>query len=136
MLTLAEIEHRVQALATRIGATANDLPTFGHSRDGGYPHIEVDEHGYHYVTVERGNELEHITTPDIDELLWQIFQNAAAALAIGFELKHRISGQDFRRQMFAKRIELLGTLLPAWAKRERAYVDAVLLKNPYDDSKY
>lgn len=86
--------------------------------------------------MERGKELKRITTDDFDELLWHIFQNAAARLAIRFELKHRIPGQDFRRQMFANRIELLAALSPASAERERTYVDAVLLKNPYDDSKY
>ncbi|MEO7359019.1 MAG: Imm63 family immunity protein [Gemmatimonadaceae bacterium] len=136
ILTLAELEHRVKVLGVGIGATPNDLPTFGYSRDGGYPHVEVDAHHYHYITVERGQELTHIITDDLDELLWHVFQNVAATLATKFELKHRIAGQDFRRLMFAKRIELLGALSPVWAERERAYVEALLLKHPYDASKY
>jgi len=39
MKTLREIEADVNALATRIGASANDLPTYGKSRDFAYPHI-------------------------------------------------------------------------------------------------
>ncbi|WP_245331770.1 hypothetical protein [Bradyrhizobium sp. NAS80.1] len=64
MKTLQEVESDVAALATRVGANRNELPTYGHSRDLGYPHVEIDASSYHYVVVERGQELDRQSTVD------------------------------------------------------------------------
>jgi hypothetical protein len=47
MKTLREIKADVAALARRIGASDQDLPTYGVSEDGARPYIEV-EHGFYY----------------------------------------------------------------------------------------
>jgi hypothetical protein len=96
-LPLTEIKSRVKKLAAVIAASAETLPTFGSSEQSGRPHIEVDSRGYHYIVAERGQELERLTTSDIDELLYLIFQWITFELAIKYELDHRIQGQDVRR---------------------------------------
>jgi hypothetical protein len=109
------------------------LPTYGVSRDFGYPHIEVDSAGHHYVVVERGKELKRITTPQLDELLYHVFESIAFSLAGRYEVKHRIAGEDCRRQMFRYQVELLATLDPAWAARCAAKHLQILEKNPFHD---
>ena len=131
---LAEIERKVRELAALIGATGYLLPTFGRSEDGARPHIEADAAALHYVVVERGKELEHVTTCDIDELLWHVFQSVTFDLASDFAVKHRVEGRDFRRTLFSKQLELLAALSPEWARREALYQKGVLYRNPYDDT--
>jgi hypothetical protein len=48
----------IDDLAQRIGASGLILPTYGRSEDFARPYIEVDDSGYHYVVVERGQEME------------------------------------------------------------------------------
>jgi hypothetical protein len=131
--SLVEIEARVRELAARIGATGDKLPTFGRSEDGARPHVEVNTSGLHFVVVERGEELERFTTNDLDELLWRVFESITFSLASDYEGRHRVRGQDFRRVMFAKQVELLATLSPAWAAREARNHDQILERHPFED---
>lgn len=135
MKSLQEIEACVAALAARIDAPAGALPSFGRTRDGGHPHVEVHGGAYHLVTVERGCEQERRRTPDLDELLYWIFADVTHQLAFAHELQHRVAGQDCRRIAFAKQLELLGRLGPAFAQRRGDEIDRVLRRHPYDDAR-
>ena len=134
MLTLSQIEAQVEQLATRVGASEYILPTYGRTEDGARPHIEVDSRGYHYVVVERGQELEHHTTNELDELLYLVFKGVTFSLAINYELKHRVKGQDFRRVLFQRQIELLSALSPDWGERELRQHHETLRQHPFDDN--
>ena len=133
MVTLSEIKAEVDRRAALIGASGRVLPTYGHSDDFGYPHIEVDERGYHYVVVERGNELERTTTPSLDELLYRIFNGVTFSLAVNYEVQHRIAGEDCRRQIFRHQIELLSRLDARWAARCSKEKGRILRENPFRD---
>lgn len=133
MRTLAEIELEVKRLAGIIEASVEALPTYGFSADFGRPHIEVGELEYHYVAVERGQEISRVSTSDLDDLLFQIFCDVTFHLAVEYELEHRIETQDCRRIIFRRQIELLSTLSPAWAGCESARHVMILDANPFDD---
>lgn len=133
METLAEIEAEVNYLASRIGAAGTVLPTYGRTEDFARPHIEVDTRGYHFVVVERGEELRRDTTRDLSELLYFVFETITFSLACKHELHHRVSGQDVRRLLFAKQVELLSSLSPEWAERESREHEQILLKHPFRD---
>jgi Immunity protein 63 len=134
MKSIPDIKSEVDRLAAIIGATGHpSLPTYGFTRDAGYSHVEVDSRGYHLVTVERGEELERITTKDLDDLLYHIFENVTSSLAGEYELAHRIKGQDFRRIYFQKRFELLSQLSPRWGERGRQKIQDTLRASPFDD---
>jgi hypothetical protein len=133
-ITLSDIKSEVDRLARLIGAPEGYLPTYGHTEDGARPHIEVDPSGYHYVVVERGQELERITTTDIDELLSTIFASVTFSLACDYELRHRKANQDSRRLMFRRQIDLLSILSPEWAVREGERHEEILLRHPFDDA--
>jgi len=118
LVDLSEIKHRVVTLATLIKVDSKRLPTFGHSRDFGYPHIEVDAL-YHFVVIERGVEIERRSTSNLDELLFWVFESVTFGLASDFELSHRKDGEDSRRQLFSKQVELMNLLSFDWANRLR-----------------
>lgn len=130
--SLAEVEATVKHVAARLGEPTG-LPTFGYTVDGGHPHVEVDGRGYHYVSVERGQEQRRDTTATLDELLYWIFRDATFGIAVAYELAHRVAGQDFRRILFARQVELISRLDPRWRERCADEQREILRKHPFDD---
>jgi immunity protein 63 of polymorphic toxin system len=134
MMSLSEIKTEVDRRAGLIGAAGHRaLPTYGHTQDGARPRIEVDSRGYHFVVVERGQEQERFTTPNLDDLLFRIFQSVTHELAFAYELVHRVEMQDCRRLAFRRQVELLSQLSPNWAEREAQGQSRILTEHPFDD---
>jgi hypothetical protein len=132
MLSLGQIRSRVNRLALRIEAPQQILPTYGRSADFGRPHIESDR-AYHFVVVERGQELERRTTWDLDQLLYWIFAGITFELACQFELENRIPTADFRRALFRKQLDLLGELDHKWRTRRKVEILSILSAHPFSD---
>jgi len=132
--SLDEIKSEINRLAAQIGAPDDLLPTYGYTVDGAHPHIEVDAGGYHYIVVERGQEVSHVTTNDLDELLYNVFEGITFELACRYELKHRVTGQDFRRLLFKHQAELLSMLSARWDEIESRDHQRILQQHPYDDN--
>jgi hypothetical protein len=134
MKSLAEIKDEVDRRAAIIGAAGrHSLPTYGHTEDGARPHIEVNSAGYHFVIVERGEEQSRISTQDLDELLYRIFEVVTSDLAFAFELSHRVETQDCRRLAFRQQIQLLSVLSTTWAERRAQEHKQILREHPFDD---
>jgi len=133
MKTLAEIQVEVEKLAAQIYASREALPTYGTSADFGRPHIEIRGREYHYVAVERGQELVRVAATNLDELLFLIFRDVTFHLAAEFELQHRIELQDCRRIIFYHQVQLLSTLSSAWAVRQADAHRRILGAHPFDD---
>jgi hypothetical protein len=134
MKTLTEIKSEVDSRAAMIGVSGHrSLPTYGQTEDSARPHIEVDSLGYHFVVVERGHEFSRITTRDLDELLYHIFQTLTFTLAFDYELAHRIETQDCRRLGFQKQVEILTQLSESWGRRRAQEHEQILQKHPFDD---
>jgi len=121
-------------LASQIGATGNDLPSYGVTRDFGYPHVEVKGSTYCWVVVERGREIRRKETRDFEEFLYWVFANVTSTLATEYASKNRIKDQDFRRVLFAKQVELLEKLSPSWAQARESEIADILQRRPYNDS--
>jgi len=138
MKTLNEIQIEIEHLASRIGATKSELPTYGITRDFAYPHIEVRNTTYCYVIVERGQEISRKETQDFDELLYWVFADVTFNLALKYEVKIRVEGSDSQvsqRIWRGKQLELLNKISPLMAlAREREV--AVIPRDPtYDDNR-
>jgi immunity protein 63 of polymorphic toxin system len=129
-LTLAQIKVEIDRRASRIGASGNLLPTYGDTEDFARPHIEVDSRGYHRVVVERGVERDRVTTPDLDELLYHVFRAITSTLAGS---GRRVKGEDFRRQMFRRQLDLLTKLDPKWSARRAEEHLQILRDYPFND---
>lgn len=133
MKTLQQIEADVAALATRVGANRDELPTYDHSREFGYPHVEVDSGLYHYVVVERGRESTRRSSPHYADLLYWIFADVTHDLAFSYELTHRVEDQDCRRIAFPRQIELMRRLGADMGARLEREIAEILERSPYDD---
>lgn len=104
-------------------------------RHDGSAHVEVVGDLYNYVVTERGSEFERRPAADKDELLYWLFADVTFSLACDFEARHRISGEDSRRQLFSKQVELLKHLKAAWAEREQKEHEQILAEHPFQDGR-
>lgn len=132
LLSLFEIHDQVDRLAQLIGAHSDNYPLFGQTNGMGRPHVEVDE-AYHYVVSGRGTEFSRDTTEELDTLLYWIFRDITSEMSAHFELRHRKPGEDFRRQMFEKQIELLKILSSDWASEAAADHREILMRHPFSN---
>ena len=104
------------------------------SSDDGTAHVElVDGWNLSYVVSEHGRERERRRTHDFQEILYWMVEDVVGELACEYEAGHRIAGQDPRRQVFSRRIEMMGRARPAWGKLQSAQLDRVLEQAPYLD---
>lgn len=121
-------------MAAVIGASNYaGLPTYGFSRDAAHPHIEVDSTAYHWVVVERGQELDRFTTAQVDAFLERVFTAVTFELATAYELAHRAELTDCRRLIFQHQIKLLSMLSPRWAQAESERHAHIISTHPLDD---
>jgi len=133
MLTLSEIEIKVNALAQNIGAPQDILPTYGYSEQSARPHVEVSPQAYSYVVAQGGQEVSRDATRDIDRLLYKIFVDITFGLAVTYAEKDRIEDQDIRRVVFPRQVELLTLLSPQWGERTSQEQVQILKRAPFDD---
>jgi hypothetical protein len=133
MLTLSEIEVKVNELAQKIGAPQGILPTYGYSEQTARPHVEVGSRAYHYVVAQSGQEVSRYAALDVDELLYKIFTDVTFELSITHAEKQRIENQDIRRLAFSHQIELLTLLSPQWGERGSQEHAQILEQAPFDD---
>lgn len=54
-------------------------------------------------------------------------------MASEYELEHRKPNEDFRRQLFAKQIELMEQLDSKFAQWNKEELEKILEKSPYED---
>jgi len=130
-LNLDEIKGKVNDISLLIEAPEELLPTYGISRDFAYPHIEIDEIGYHFVIVERGEELNRKTSKDIDDLMYWVFESVTFSMASDYELKHRVENQDSRKLLFKTQLDMIGKISEKFAERLQAEFDQILKVAPY-----
>jgi hypothetical protein len=121
---LDSLRRAIEELASLIEAPPYDVPTSDPSKEG--PHIEHDARGFHFVQVERGKEFQRFTSKSADEILYVIFQQVTFFMAVAYEVRHRIPGQDHRRQIFPYQLELLQRLQPAWSARAKGTMSGVI----------
>jgi hypothetical protein len=132
--SISTIRKKIREYGKRINAPSR-LLTIRTSSDGfGTPHIEIDEKGYNYVVSERGEEYERRQTKDINILLYWIFKSIVFIMASDYELENRKTNEDFRRQLFAKQIELMEKLDSKFTQWNKKELDKILEKSPYEDN--
>jgi hypothetical protein len=131
---LENVKAEVKRLAALLGAPESDLPTFGAESDDNRAHVEIVGEAFHYFFVERGVEFGRVSTLNLDELLYQVFQHITFSLACRQELANRIPDEDPARQRFRIQEKLLTGLAPAWGERRKREQQDVLHEHPFDDT--
>lgn len=123
---------RAYQMAEKLGAPRSEERYIHGSGDVAIT-VEVDGDTYVRVVTERGQESERRATRDLDEFLFWMISGTVFDMASAHELAHRIAGQDSRRLLFAKKIELFARLGPDWAKRAVEHTNAILANHPFMD---
>lgn len=115
MLTQAEVESAIVAVAARLPGVRPDQIPDGVNRDAGYPFVRVEDGLLVYLAYERGREILRKETSDLDELLWFVFHDVTRQLATKWELAHRgFRRKDSRRLWFPRWVLLMTELKPEW----------------------
>ena len=130
---LISLREKYRQLSIRLGASPTFQTFFETAQHDGTPHVEIDGDEYIYVVTERGLRYDEQRTTDEDEILYWLLADASWAMASGYELRNRIEGQDFRRLLFAKDIELMENVNREWGERKRKYYANILMEHPYND---
>ncbi|MFX1495892.1 MAG: Imm63 family immunity protein [Promethearchaeota archaeon] len=132
--SISTIRRKVKEYGKRINAPNHLLSIHTISDGFGTPYIEIDKNGYNYVISERGIEYERRRTKDIEKLLYWIFEQIVFIMANEYELENRKSGEDHRRQLFAKEMELMKKLDMKFTRWYKEKLDKILKEYPYDDT--
>src|SRR5262245_62216674 len=118
-------------LAKTLGVPEEEIPTREVPAFEG-TFVRVSGGQLELVNVERGRETA-TRMAGVDELLYAVFRHITWHLAGRFELQHRRRGEDFRRQLFAEHVRLLGELRADWAEAGRREYERVLESHPFND---
>ena len=95
--------------------------------------IERVGNSYHYVLSERGDEFERRVAEDSDRILYWLISDLTFSAATVYELHNRRADQDFRRQLFAEQLRLLGLLRPDWEDEMHEEMAEILNRAPFND---
>ena len=95
----------------------------------------VNDKGFHCVSIDdRGNIEPEVTYRDAEGILFALYWGITANLAVEYARLHQKSGEDWRRTMFAKQLELLQVLGEPYYIKGKHAIDEVLANSPYNDA--
>ena len=132
-MTLATLGKQYREIAEKLGAPEYYCRFATTPQHDGSPHIEVIGDQFHFVVTERGSEFERRKTTDPQDILFWLVSGLTFGMACEWELKHRIEGEDSRRQLFQKQIDLLSQVNQDWAERMRESCKKILEEHPFED---
>jgi hypothetical protein len=133
ILSTAELRALIIRLGAKIGLSEARLGKVDEANDFAAPFI-FSTNRYHWVVREHGQEVQHKTTTDLDQLLYWMFENVTHGLASDFALEHREPQQDFRRMLFQKQLDLIEKLEPSWRHRLATRLNDILSDAPFADN--
>jgi len=97
-------------------------------------YVYADSAGYHLDIIgDRGGIAEEKIIDNLEDLYFELCWTLVSSISTLYASKNRIKGRDWRRIMFAKRIELLENLNFDFGKKGKTLVDEILENAPYND---
>ncbi|WP_417810608.1 Imm63 family immunity protein [Thalassospira alkalitolerans] len=129
--SLKEIQLLVFHLGDKIDASYASTIIFDSSPQNGRSHLEIKGDEFHYICKERGLIIYDNKTNNIDELLYWIFQNISFEMALDYEFKNRKKGQDSRKILFSKQLEILQKISEKWKLKRQEEINGILKFNPF-----
>lgn len=133
MITIENLQSQYFNLAARLEAPPGYVQFHRTSQDDGSAHVEVHGEDMVYVHTEKGLTRDEKKTRDPEELLYWLISDLTFQMAVEYEAQHRNPGEDARRQVFQKNLELLAVLNPAWSRQKQDEYSAILARNPFED---
>lgn len=126
---------RYRALLALIGETVDEHPLFFSRQDDGMAHLEFHGDGsVSSVVTERGVTIASTRFDDAEELLYHLVRGAIWMMACDYEKSHRVEGQDLRRVLFTRDLELMNRVSSVWGERRLAEIEEMLRRYPYSDN--
>ena len=101
------------------------------SPEGMYIYMENDK--YYYVFTEKGKIREKKELVTEEEVLWYVLELVLFNVAMDYAIKNRKKGEDFRRILFKKEIELYSRFGENFKVRKVEAINRILESNPYID---
>ena len=101
------------------------------SPEGTYIYMENDK--YYYVFTEKGKIREKKELVTEDDVLWYVLEVVLFNVAMDYAIKNRKKGEDFRRILFKKEIELYSRFGENFKMRKVEAINRILECNPYID---
>lgn len=133
-MTIEELQIRYDELLQRARPVPGKYRLQTQRSDDGSPHVEAVGDEFHFVTTERGLELDRERYASAEELLYAAVGLDTFFLGVDFEFRNRVPDRDCRRLIFAKQIELLEAIDPDWAARKEREIAEILSGNPFVDA--
>jgi len=125
-----DLRKRLETELMKIDGDVGLLPDIDISNDFAKPFIEIDRHRYNYVCRERGEEIFRKFPFDLNELLYEVFDNLTFEMATMWELKNRKKNEDFRLQLFAKQVDLMTRINKDFGERLNDRLQSILKFDP------
>jgi hypothetical protein len=116
--------------AKTLGISVYEFPTEELPPEGHF--VSLAKNALQYGYTERGTD--RCTNPkDVDELLFLVAKDVTWKLASDWELKNRIKGEDSRKQLFSRHVELMTSLNKDWKAAMDSQYEEILSRHPFDD---
>ena len=97
-------------------------------------YVFFNDKGYYLDTVgDRGGFYEQKYFKTFEELSFDLCWDFCSVISTKYASKNRVRGQDWRRIMFAKRVQLLAKVDEQFGRAGQEKINEILQGNPYDD---
>lgn len=126
-----DLQDKIDEIGKIIDAPRSWLIVLYQPANDGSPYVAIDDDKFFYVSSERGYEISRKPISSLDELMYLTLEGAIFQMASSYELDNRVEGQDFRRILFAREIELMNKLNRKWGERCREKIEKILVSAPY-----
>ncbi|MCB2087936.1 MAG: Imm63 family immunity protein [Sphingomonadaceae bacterium] len=125
-------QHRANVLA--MGGSEELAQINRAPQHDGNSHVEpARDGGWMLIVTDRGQKYERTHYASDGDLLYRLGSGAAFRLACDHELANRVEGQDSRRLLFTRQLDLVGRVSGEWRERLAAEIGAILASTPYSD---
>ncbi|MCJ1977381.1 Imm63 family immunity protein [Lactococcus paracarnosus] len=96
-------------------------------------YIYSDNSGYNYLYIEKGEVKVHKITTNILHISYWVVEDIVFNYSIAYATNNKITGRDYRRQLFQKEKEIWKNLDSYGYQKKKEEIENILLKNPYVD---
>lgn len=136
MLSTEELKNYIyNEVQIRLGNVACSNLFFAEGTDDSIEgtYIFNKDNEYHILFTEKGKIRSDIVTSEEREVLWNALGILSTNIIIDFATQNRETGKDFRRNLFAKEIEIYSLFGKDFKKRKAEEIEDILKRNPYND---
>ena len=136
MLSTKQLQdYIVKELKKEPNMTIRDLHFYAGQADGIEGIFVFSQDGKYILrTIEKGAIIDQYETTDERDLLWNIVENTSINSVLQYAKDHTVSGMDFRRAMFERRLEIFSTFGADFKQKAEREIAKILDTNPYNDN--